>query len=77
MRAVNGAGQTLGEAEAYDRFVYSVSHDDLRRIVSRGGMVWILAERPGKAAVVRAALKAGLANARVIDRLIAEQIVAS
>lgn len=77
LRAVDGAGQMLGEAEAYDRFVYSVSHDDLRQIVSRGGMVWILAERPSKAAVVRAALEARMANALVIDRLIAEQIVAS
>jgi DNA-binding transcriptional regulator LsrR (DeoR family)/predicted XRE-type DNA-binding protein len=75
LRAVDGDGNILGDAEVYDRFVYSVSHDDLRQVVARGGMVWILAERPRKAAVVRAALESRLANAVVIDKSIAEQIV--
>lgn len=74
LRLVDHEGNILGDTNTYDSFVYSVSLDDLRSIVARGGLVWILAERPEKAPVVRAALDSGIANAVVLDKVIAEQL---
>jgi transcriptional regulator with XRE-family HTH domain len=61
--------------EYNDQVVFSITHEDLRRISTKGH-VWILAERPEKAQVIHAALISGLANSAIIDKTIAQILLA-
>src|SRR5258708_31760743 len=70
---IDESGQRVGsdfDIRANEAVVFSIGLQRLHRIVASGGVVSILASRPGKAKAIHGALTAGLANSLVIDKTV-------
>ncbi|MBN1313288.1 MAG: helix-turn-helix domain-containing protein [Anaerolineae bacterium] len=77
LRLIDENGEPVGTKEDQvrnDAIVHSINLEELRAIAKRGD-VWILAGQSSKAACIRAALEAELANSLVIDSSVADALL--
>ena len=78
LNLLDRAGSPIGspaERAANEALVYGVGADGLQTICTAGRPVWLLAARRQKAAIVRAALLAGIANCLVVTDVIADKLL--